>query len=53
LLRLAALTLADNVFMLPPAKIVDQGLIAVQNKHLRILKMDSLRELVSHHGCRS
>jgi hypothetical protein len=34
LLRLAALTLADNVFMLPPAKIVDQGLIAVQ-KYLR------------------
>ena len=30
-----------------------QGLIAVQNKHLRILKLDSLRELVSHHGCRS
>jgi CRP/FNR family transcriptional regulator len=30
-----------------------QGLIAVQNKHLRILNMDSLRELVSHHGCRS
>jgi hypothetical protein len=25
----------------------------VQNKHLRILNMDSLRELVSHHGCRS
>jgi CRP/FNR family transcriptional regulator len=30
-----------------------QGLIAVQNKHLRILKIDSLRELVGQHGCRS
>ena len=30
-----------------------QGLIAVQNKHLRILKIDSLREMVGHHGCRS
>jgi len=28
-----------------------QGLIAVQNKHLRILKIDSLRELVGQHGC--
>ena len=30
-----------------------QGLIAVQNKHLRILSLDNLRELVSHHSCRS
>ncbi len=30
-----------------------QGLIAVQNKHLRILKIDALRELVSPHGCRN
>jgi CRP/FNR family transcriptional regulator len=30
-----------------------QGLIAVQNKHLHILKIDELRELVSHHGCRT
>jgi CRP/FNR family transcriptional regulator len=30
-----------------------QGLIAVQNKHLRILKLENLRELVSHHSCRS
>jgi len=30
-----------------------QGLIAVQNKHLRILKIDSLRELVGQHGCRA
>ncbi len=29
-----------------------QGLIAVQNKHLRILKIDSLRELVGQHSCR-
>ena len=29
-----------------------QGLIAVQNKHLRILKIEELRELVSHHNCR-
>ena len=28
-----------------------QGLIAVQNKHLRILKIDSLRELVGQHSC--
>jgi len=30
-----------------------QGLIAVQNKHLRILKIDNLRELVGQHGCRT
>lgn len=30
-----------------------QGLLAVQNKHLRILKIDSLRELVGKHGCRT
>jgi CRP/FNR family transcriptional regulator len=30
-----------------------QGLIAVQNKHLRILQIDSLREMVGHHGCRA
>ncbi len=30
-----------------------QGLIAVQNKHLRILKIESLRELVSPQGCRN
>ena len=30
-----------------------QGLIAVQNKHLRILQIDSLREMVGHHGCRT
>lgn len=29
-----------------------QGLIAVQNKHLRILKIDKLRELVGQHSCR-
>ena len=29
-----------------------QGLIAVQNKHLRILNIDALRALVSPHGCR-
>ncbi len=29
-----------------------QGLIAVQNKHLRILKIEDLRDLVSHHNCR-
>lgn len=29
-----------------------QGLIAVQNKHMRILKLDGLRELVGHHDCR-
>jgi CRP/FNR family transcriptional regulator len=29
-----------------------QGLIAVQNKHLRILDIDALRALVSPHGCR-
>jgi len=29
-----------------------QGLVAVQNKHLRILKIDSLRDLVGQHGCR-
>lgn len=29
-----------------------QGLIAVQNKHLRILKLEKLRELLSQHGCR-
>jgi len=30
-----------------------EGLISVRNKHLRILKMDTLKELVSHHGCNS
>ncbi len=30
-----------------------QGLVAVQNKHLRILKIDSLRELVGQHNCRA
>ena len=30
-----------------------QGLIAVQNKHLRILQMDNLKELVSQHSCRA
>ena len=30
-----------------------QGMIAVQNKHLRILKIDGLRELVSQHSCRA
>jgi CRP/FNR family transcriptional regulator len=30
-----------------------QGLIAVQNKHLRILSLDNLRELINHHSCRS
>ena len=30
-----------------------QGLIAVQNKHLHILKIDELKELVGHHGCRT
>ncbi|MGV3627896.1 MAG: fumarate/nitrate reduction transcriptional regulator Fnr [Betaproteobacteria bacterium] len=30
-----------------------QGLVAVQNKHLRILKIDSLRELVGQHSCRT
>jgi CRP/FNR family transcriptional regulator, anaerobic regulatory protein len=29
-----------------------QGLLAVQNKHLRILKIDSLREMVGQHTCR-
>lgn len=28
-----------------------RGLIAVQNKHLRILKIDGLREMVGQHGC--
>jgi len=30
-----------------------QGIIAVQNKHLRILKIDQLQDLVGQHGCRS
>lgn len=30
-----------------------QGLIAVHNKHLRILQIDALRELVTHHHCRT
>jgi CRP/FNR family transcriptional regulator len=30
-----------------------QGLVAVQNKHLRILKIDSLRELIGQHGYRT
>ena len=30
-----------------------QGLIAVQNKHLHILKIDNLRELIGQHSCRS
>ncbi len=30
-----------------------QGLIAVQNKHLQILKIEGLRELVGQHSCRS
>ncbi|MBY0268823.1 MAG: fumarate/nitrate reduction transcriptional regulator Fnr [Burkholderiales bacterium] len=30
-----------------------QEVIAVQNKHLRILKIDSLRELVGQHNCRA
>ncbi len=30
-----------------------QGLIAVQNKHLRILQIDGLRELVGQHSCRT
>jgi CRP/FNR family transcriptional regulator len=30
-----------------------QGLITVQNKHLRILRIDSLRELVGLHSCRT
>ncbi len=30
-----------------------QGLVTVQNKHLRILKIDSLRELVGQHSCRA
>ncbi len=29
-----------------------EGLIAVQNKHLRLLRIDALKEIVSHHGCR-
>lgn len=30
-----------------------EGLIAVQNKHLRLLKIDALKEMVSHHGNRA
>jgi len=30
-----------------------QEVIAVQNKHLRILKIDSLREMVGQHSCRA
>ncbi|MGE0559212.1 MAG: fumarate/nitrate reduction transcriptional regulator Fnr [Burkholderiales bacterium] len=30
-----------------------EGLIAVQNKHLRLLRIDALKEMVSHHGCRT
>ncbi len=30
-----------------------QGLIAVQNKHLRLLKIEQLRELVGQHTCRT
>jgi CRP/FNR family transcriptional regulator len=30
-----------------------QGMIAVQNKHLRILKIDQLQTLVGQHGCRT
>lgn len=30
-----------------------QGLVAVQNKNLRILKIDSLSELIGQHGCRA
>ena len=30
-----------------------QGIIAVQNKHLRILQIDQLQALVGHHSCRS
>ena len=30
-----------------------QGMIAVQNKHLRILKIDQLQALVGQHSCRS
>ena len=30
-----------------------QGLIAVQNKHLRILKIEDLKALVGQHGCRT
>jgi len=30
-----------------------QGMIAVQNKHLRILNLDALKELVGQHSCRT
>ena len=30
-----------------------QGMIAVQNKHLRILQIDGLRKLVGQHSCRT
>ncbi len=30
-----------------------EGLLAVQNKHLRILKIEALQELVGQHSCRS
>lgn len=30
-----------------------QGLVTVQNKHLRILKIDSLREMIGQHNCRA
>jgi len=30
-----------------------QGLISVQNKHLRITNIEGLQELVGHHGCRT
>jgi CRP/FNR family transcriptional regulator len=30
-----------------------QGILAVQNKHLHILRIDGLRELVGQHSCRS
>lgn len=30
-----------------------KGLVVVQNKHLRILKIDSLREMIGQHSCRT
>jgi len=35
------------------SQLQSQGLIAVQNKHLRLLKMDSLRELIGQQACGS